>query len=291
VFLFSTAAAVHAAKQVTVNPVGDWTPVLTRFELSESKALGVGSLGPPFTRVKCDAPSILSAWKVVQPMVRIRPSFFPDDPVISGWRPWHDAEGTGLTGLEVKRSDENPVTEVMFYGRRERRQAFPVIGFGRAEVPITWEIQIWGRYRLRDAEKRKLFPSDPEYQKLIKEKIQVVDFSMTIHKVAGERKAENIRNKAAEEPTEIVARYEGGLGGVPQSLAAYESRQYNAKLRGDYLGELRLQVKLRFPEAEEQQASAYDVPVEGYLRFVCGSWSGIRVISDEIKRIEPPETE
>lgn len=272
-----SSSFVHAATTVTVNPVRNWIPVVARFEMDEQAAVGGGGdAGPPFTRVKSQAPSILSAWRELEEMVRIRSAPRPSDPVISGWRPWYTPEG--VSGIEAKAADPGTSSYVISFSRGE-------------DEKVHWEVQVWGRYRLKDPDdpekKRVLRASDPKFQKLMKEKIKVVDFSLTAHKVPPEGNAKNIRNAAAEDPYQTLGTYQQGSAGAYPSLASYEARDFRVRKRGNFIAELRLQLRLRFPEAEQQQDSAYYVPLEAAMRFSSGDWMrSPRVISRKLRKLD-----
>lgn len=264
-FLVFLSITIHAEK-VIVNPVAGWIPVLVEFRIPEKCAFS-GDPGPPFVRVRSRFPSIPSAWETLKDTVkiRLRGSLWPEDePVISGWRAWAGKKGD--SGIEVKSSDRCP------------KGFFPVITIGRGEmVSVHWKIQIWGRYRF--PEHPDLLPADEDYQNMIKQKIEVRDFSLTLYKVEGEVKLENIRNDALPEPLEIVGRWQG-----PGTLAEYEARSYQFPARADYVGELQLKMKLYFPEVDDRRETAYETPVEAYLRFMCGSKVKIRIIYDKLMR-------
>lgn len=272
-----SSSFVHAATTVTVNPVRDWIPVVARFEMDEQAAVGGGGdPGPPFTRVESQAPSILSAWRELEEMVRIRSAPRPSDPVISGWRPWYTPEG--VSGIEAKGADPDTSSYVISFSRGE-------------DEKVYWEVQIWGRYRLKDPDdpenKRVLRASDPKFQKLMKEKIKVVDFSLTAHKVPPEGRGKNIRNAATEVPYQTIGTYQREFAGSDSSLGAYEARDFKVRKRGNFIAELRLELKLRFPEAEQQQDSAYYVPLKASMRFSSGDWaSSPRVISRKLRKIQ-----
>ncbi|MBE0479201.1 hypothetical protein IBX65_08845 [Candidatus Aerophobetes bacterium] len=268
VILFSIFPLSSAcAETVTVNPVAKWTPVLVEFQLPEARAMA-GNPGPPFTRIEAQFPSIPSAWETLKNMVSIKLKGqlrSEDEPIISGWQPW--AGQRGESGIEVKRSDRCP------------EGFFPVITMERGgAVAVHWSIQIWGRYRFPDYP--DLLPADDEYQKLIKQKIEVRDFSLTIHEVEGGVGLENIRNDAAAEPSEVLGSWQG-----QGTLAEYEAQSYQFPARADFVGELQLKMKLYFPEIDDQQETAYETPVEASLRFMCGSKVSIRIISDKIMRV------
>ncbi len=272
-FLICCSVAV-CAQQATVNPVGKWTPVVSEFHIPEARARSGGSIGPPFTRVESREPKMLSAWEALKDTVKIkRRRLYEDEPVIGGWRPWADPKTPEVSGIEVKRSDKIP---------GDAAPCLPVMAVERGgDIPLRWKIDIWGRYRL--PERPKLLPADAEFQRLIKQKIQVTDFSLAVYKLEGELSWKNVRNAASPEPFKIIGQYRSGLH---SSLAFYESQEYRLPATADYVGEIRLEVKLRFPEAERQAETAYEVPVEACLRFICGSRFSIRVISDEIRHVE-----
>jgi len=278
--LFLSPAPARATAKLTVNPVGEWFPVVTKFEFDESEAVGSGGDPGPFaTKIKSATPGIPSAWRELEEMVRVRSAPRPTDPVISGWRPWYTPEG--LSGIEIKAADPGTSSYVISFPRGRDRK-------------VRWEVQVWGRYRLKDPDdpekKRVLRPPDPKFQKLIKEKIEVVDFSLTAHRVQPDGEKKNIRNAAIEEPYQTVGRYQSGLGGASLSLARYEAQDYLVRMRGNFVGELRLRLTVRFPEAEKAQASAYSLPVEASLRFSSGDWPRTpRVISDKVRRVEPDQ--
>ena len=97
-----------SAKTVTVNPVTQWIPVVSEFQIAKTYT-SAELLPPPFSRVKSKYPNIPSAWETLKPIVgiRLRGSFrAEDEPIVSGWRPW--ADELGVSGLEVRRSDQRP---------------------------------------------------------------------------------------------------------------------------------------------------------------------------------------
>jgi hypothetical protein len=277
VLLIVSSSLVHAAATVTVNPVRDWIPVVARFEMDEQRANGGGGdAGPIFTRIKSQTPGIPSAWRELEEMVRIRSAPRPSDPVISGWHPWYTPEG--VSGIEAKAADPGTSSYVISFVRGE-------------DEKVHWEVQIWGRHRLKDPDdpekKRVLRASDPKFKKLIKEKIKVVDFSLTAHKVPPEGNGKNIRNAATEAPYQTLGTYQQGFAGAYSSLASYEAQEFKVRRRGNFIAELRLQLKLRFPEAERQQDSGYYVPLEASMRFSVGDWArSPRVISRKLRKLD-----
>ena len=139
--------------------------------------------------------------------------------------------------------------------------------------------------------KRVLRPSDPKFQKLIKQKIEVVDFSLTAHKVQPGGTERGLRNPALEAPYQTLGTRQSGVGGADRSLAFYEAQEYLVRMRSGFVGELRLQLRLRFPEAEKAQASGYFVPLETSMRFASVDWTRPpRVISDRLKKIDSTPT-
>jgi hypothetical protein len=263
-----------------LNPVGEWIPVVSEFLLAGGRPTAAGDPGPPFTRVDSRFPSIPSAWEMLKPLAAVKDKAYgEDEPVISGWRVWTQPDPNNrdrlLSGLEVKRSDR--------LGAASER-ALPVVAVERGgPIPVKFKVEIWGRHRLTGRDDRQYFPADAEYQEFMKRKIQVVDFLLAVHKLEGEFGHEHIKNRAQAEPYRVIGRFRGGLD---NSLASYEAASYELPATDDYLGELRLEMSLRFPESERGQASAYDVPVKVCLRFICGSKVKIRVISDTVKKVD-----
>jgi hypothetical protein len=257
-------------EQFTVNPGSLWFPVITELTLLESRVISGGNPGPPYVRVAAPFPGVAAGWKALRNMVTIkRRAFYEDEPVISGWRTLSDPSQPGVSGLEVKRSDQ-------------AGGWLPIVAPERGgEIPVRLRIEIWGRYRIPGHP--KLQPGDPEYQQILKQKIRVTDFALAVYKIEGELSALNIKNKPQPEPYLVVGSARGGLD---DSLAAYEARTYKFPAVSDYIGELRLEMKLRFPEAEIGMADAYEGPLEGAIRFICGSNISIRKISDAIRQIK-----
>jgi len=268
-FFLMVCSPLLPAKTATVNPVIQWIPVVSEFQIAKTYT-SVGLLPPPFSRVKSKYPNIPSAWETLKPMVRIRlrGSFWAEDePIVSGWRPW--ADELGVSGLEVRRSDQRPgVCAPIFHVERG------------TDIPIHWKIDIWTEYRLPKYPESELLPDQSEYQELIKQKIEVRDFSLTVHKLEGGFGLKNIRKDALPEPSETVCQWRDH---GHQTLAFYEAQDYRFSARSDYVGEVRLKMKLYFPELDDQKDTQYETPIEVSLRFLCGSKVSIRVISDQLK--------
>ena len=260
-FLILSSSTVQA-ERITVNPV-EWTPVITEFQI-DKYARSVFT-EPPFTKVESKYPTIPSAWKTLKDMVKIRLRggwWTEEEPVISGWKTWVAEEDSGI---EVMRSDKVPEDFV------------PVRNFLRGgPVPVRWRIEIWGRYRFPD--NPSLGPGDEEYQKLIKKKIEVRDFSLKVYKVEGDFSLKNIRNEVSPEPFKVL-----GERDFRKYLADYESQDYHLKRGASYIGEAQLKMKLFFPEVDEQADTWEETPVEASLRFMSGSQVDFRIISSQIK--------
>ena len=255
--------------QWTLNPGSQWYPVIAQLTLDEPRVAAGGDPGPPFVKVDAPSPGVTAAWKTLEGLIGIkRRAYYEDEPVISGWQVWSDPVRPGISGLEVKRSDRAGGNIPMIAPERGR------------DIPVRLRIEIWGRYRLPD--RPDLLPGDAEYQRLVKKKIRVTDFSLTVHVIEGKFSAASIKNAAAAEPLKVI----GALRGLDDSLAAVEAQTYAVPGNPDYLGELRLEMKLRFPEEEGRVDTAYETALEGCLRFFCGSRVSIRVISDEIRTIK-----
>jgi hypothetical protein len=281
--LFSAWAAAFSGPDASdqglvLNPVGEWTPVVTEFLIAGGRMTSAGDPGPPFSRISSRFPSIPSAWDVLKELAAIKnKAYGEDEPVLSGWRVWKEPDRRSqnrlLSGIEVKRSDK-PI--------ESSAPQLPVVAVERGgPVPVRFKVEIWGRHRLTGKDDRQYFPADEEYQNFMKQKIQVTDFLMAVHKLEGDFGYQQIKNKALPDPYKVIGRYRGGLD---NSLASYEAGEYLLPLTDDYLAELRLEMSLRFPEAEKGQPTAYDVPVKVCLRFICGSRVKIRVISDQIRK-------
>jgi len=190
-----------------------------------------------------------------------------DEPVIGGWADWMDEEGA--SGIEAMRSDKAP------------EGFLPVPSFLRGgPVPVRWKIEIWGKNLSRalaetDPSLEGLGPADPEFQEAIKKRIEVRDFSLTVHKLEGEVSLENIRKGALFDPFKVLGEWD-----YTRSLAEYESQEFLLHRGAIYIGELQLRMRLFFTEVDEGRA---DTPVEAYLRFICGSKVDFRVIGHQMR--------
>ncbi len=278
VWVLLLCAGTGGSQDLILNPVGPWIPVVTEFLLAGGNVSSVGDPGPPFEIISSRFPSIPSAWDVLKEMAAIKDrAYYASEHVLSGWRPWTSPDpknkGRLLSGIEAKSSEHQTLTPA---------PGLPVLGLEVGmKVPITFKVEIWGRHRLTGKDERQYFPGDAEYQKYMKEKIQVTDFSLTVHKLEGDFGYQHIRNRAQPEAYMVIAKHRGGWD---NSLASYEAQAYTLVIKDAYLAELQLEMRLRFPESEKLQASAYDVPVRICLRFISGTKKSFRKISDEIRK-------
>jgi len=262
-------------KSFTVNPVSRWEPIVTRMELDPTRIAG-GNPGPPFVKVQGRFPDIPSAWEALKPLVKIRlpgQLWTKDEPVISGWR---TTKGPGIVGIEAKRSDRIPED------RKDR--LLPILSFDRGmPVPVNLEVEIWSTYRI--LEQPDLVPTDPEYQKLIADKIEVHDFSLSVHELMGASRATTAAflHKAANAEPRVNGRI-GEFEGI-RSLSHYLGKEYRVPATAGYLGELQFRMTLRFPELEAQMDTVYDTKLEAQIRFISLDHK-YRVISRKLKKVE-----
>jgi hypothetical protein len=247
---------------ITVNPVAEWTPVVSEFRIHAEH--GRMAPEPPFVKVKAKYPSIPSAWEALKDMVRMRLAgtiWSEDEPVISGWRPWESEEGAA--GIEVMRSDNFP------------SDGIPLRNVPREVVEVRWRVDIWGREgrHYRHPERPELDPAQKEYQDLIKKKVVVRDFSFGVYKVEGDyTDLKNLTNKAA---SEAFWKPEPQYLGYEKPLADYEARLHAFRIvPGTY--EVQLKAKLYFPELDEQKETTGETEVEASLRFMCVGYEEFR---------------
>jgi len=293
-FLLILSSGITQAARLTVNPY-EWIPVITEFQIDQrlTRPMQLGQ-DFPFTRIKDESEdpnkpkprSIPKDWKILKDMVKIRligGRWGEEEPVISGWRTWVDEEGE--SGIEVMRSDKfleaGPLPLYTFVSQQN--------------LFIRWKIEIWGGYRFKDPDPNNptlslLGPGDDEYQDLIKERIELRDFSLKVYKVEGDLSLKNIkkniRNDVLLEPFDegvITPFLELGKFGSWKSLADYEAEDYFVERfmrHAGHIGEVQLTMKLIFPEVDQPEADEQgdtstpqrewqsETPVEVYLRYI-----------------------
>lgn len=259
--LFSLLGVVwisSPAQKITINPMSGWTPVVTEFYIPENPYRHA-QLEPAYVPLQPRIPSLVAAWEILQPMVRIRLSgslWNEDEPVISGWKPYLSENGE--SSLQVMRSDMPP------------EDGLPVRNvLKQSRCWVSWKIEIWGEggkfYRL--PENPKLRPGDPEYQDLIKKKIVVRDYSFRIYKIPGDMtKIKTLKNRIEMDPYWVPdPEYSG-----EKPLSDYESNARNdlfTPIPGFF--EAQLKMKLYFPEVDDRQATTEETEVEASMRFLC----------------------
>lgn len=283
--LISSSSTAPAAT-VTVNPVKDWTPVLSEFrvpERVEATAYEGQWRPPPYSRieVKKKRPRLPDAWRVLEPMVKIklRGAFWDqNETVISGWRPWVGTETqAGTSGIGVMRSDK--------LGDGE----FPVRNLLRKSLcPVRWTVNVYTGWRFPGDDTYKgrkvseLTPVDQEFQELIKKKIVVREYSFRIYRVEGDWKnLNNLRNRVSPEP---YWKPSPEYLGYERSLAEYEAKSGGytfSAIPGIY--EVQLKMKLYFPELDDQKDTQRETELEGYIRFISTA-PKVRPISIETGR-------